>query len=1835
MSEAEKTGDGVSSGSGGSSSGMNWGLKDSIIAILVVLLVAVSAAALRGQWGAGQPASSTAGVGDPVTVFDLVLDRENRAFLDVLFDRAVGRGMAGQVLAQPPATFFPALSGVWKWHDTNTLRFEPSGGFPMAREYRLSLNPELILGEGQVMAGEREFTVRTDQFLVETVEVFEEPAAGGEGRVTLRGSIAFNYEVEPGALAPLIRLEDPEAGEVAVLLETSWQNRVISFRSDQVVKSRKARGLKLVIAGELTPADGDVALGKDFTREIFLGSRDKLIVRSVSSEPGLETSTIQIVFSSPMDADTAKKYISVDGVEAFRVAADRNNLLLSAAFSPGEKYALSIDEGLPARDGALLQEPYSTTVQLNDLEPTVAFQGQGMFLPSGGPGNVALETVNVDRLNLTVDRIYRNNLFFFFQRNGRGYFRGYNNYVGQGWHAAGDRIVETSIPVKPQRNAKVVTLLPVEELVAGDEPGLYRVFIGQPDSWRAEQRWLLVTGIGAVAKQGRDDFLVWAVNNRTLRPISGARVTLLSDQNQTIGSGRTDSAGFWRLGKNGSFEENRPYLVTIENGDDFSFLLLEQMQMDTAGLEVSGSAAVGDGYSAFIYGERDIYRPGETLRGATLVRDRRLAPAPSMPVLLRHIDPEGRELETRRLTLDGSGAAEITIDLPLHARTGHHTLELKAGEKSIGSYPFQVEEFVPDRIKVAITAASAAAGGEPLRGEVASSYLFGPPAADLAVETRVRLADASFSAPGYEGFSFRNEDRKFDDREIFFEEAALDGEGRWAFTAELPPELEVPSSLEAMVTARVMEAGGRGVSALQRVAVHPYPYYVGLRRQAEGYARLGEETVVEYAAVKPDGSAAVAAGPLRLEFFRDSWHTVLRRTPAGTYSYQSTRESELLEQQQVDGSAAGTAVFTAAEYGNHRVVITDVRTGASAGISFHASGWGYAPWAMESPGRVELELDREEYRAGQTATVEVRAPFPGKLLLTVEGDRVLETVVRELEGNTATIELPVRESWRPNVYVTATMVRRAADLEPGGAGRAFGALPLYVDRSVNRLAMKLTSAETARSSSRLEVALETEPGATVTIAAVDEGILQLIAQQTADPFAFFYRKLALGVISFDNFSLLLPDLAAAVSEAGGGAAAGLAQHVRTEGIQRIKPVTYWSGLIKADRNGMARAEIEIPQFQGGLRLMAVAADGRRFGSAERMVRVRDPLVLTPTLPRVLSFGEQLKLPVTLRNDTGADGEFTLRLTVEGMARAGADDAVQLAVPSGRERIAWFTVTTGTLTGDARFVITAEGNSERALAEIGVPVRPDLPPVNRETAGSLDQAELDIPLGDDGGLRPNTVQRTLRIGSLPLVQFSGKLSALLRYPYGCLEQVVSTAFPLIYLGDLARELNPELLDPEKGHGDPALMVQAAIRRAMQNQVPGGGFSLWTSGRSYHPWVSVYATHFLVEASLAGHPVDQGLLRRALDHLQNAVKSKGGKAYGTEELQRTAYALYVLARAGEPDLGSMDYLRERQAGKLTPESRGLLAAAYASTGSLEAAQELETRIGEIDNTARQTGKNFDSAVRNRAILLLALLDIDPLNKRIPQLADRLARDARTDDFWTTQETSFALLALGRLFRLQSEHPPWSGTVTMAGEALGRVSSAEPARFDLPAAGGPVRVVMDEGFQTGAAFYSLVTRGVPEDDAFRPEAEGLEIERTFHDRAGAELDPARLMQGDLVVIKTRVRSVSGAVENVVLVNLLPSCLEVENPRLESTESLSWVTDVGRPPDHLDLRDDRILIFIDLPANTWRTYYTLVRAVSPGSFRLPPVHAEAMYNPALRATGPRGTMETARRGEAASAAE
>ncbi len=845
-------------------------------------------------------------------------------------------------------------------------------------------------------------------------------------------------------------------------------------------------------------------------------------------------------------------------------------------------------------------------------------------------------------------------------------------------------------------------------------------------------------------------------------------------------------------------------------------------------------------------------------------------------------------------------------------------------QKAIGQYRFQVEEFVPDRISVEIVPPKAPADtvgpGQMLGYQVQSSYLFGAPAAGLPVETRVRLVDSTFAPKGYEAFSFRNDDRKLDDNEVLMRgrQARRRGTGQLPggdagrrAGAVVARSRDHGAGAGAGRTRRGGAVAGAGASlSLLHRAARGRPR--GIER--EGFADPGKPAGFEYVAVSPDGKE-VPSGGLRADLFEDRWNTVLRKTASGNWRYETTRDPVLIASKAIAGGAAGkgrgTFEMTPRRYGSYRVVLTDPETQASTQVEFYAAGWGTSPWAMKNPSRLELDLDKTEYASGDTAVVQVRAPFAGKLLLTVERDRVLDTQVHTLTGNTAKIELPVSRrvaaerlrhghagagGGRPRAGLGRPRLRRRADLgEPHGeqAGAA--------DRGAGR-----DAAEPRPDGGR-------EDGAQFDRDGGRGGRGHPAAHRAEDARAV--RVLLPQARPGGDLVRHLQPVAAGgcrnLTTGGDESAEGMGQYVRTEGIRRVEPVAFWSGPLEADGEGNVKVTFKVPEFQGALRVMAVAFDEDRFGSSHRLTRVRDPLVLLPTLPRILSFGETLQVPVTVRNDTGKTGAIQIGLTVQGPAQGPVtieQPAVQtVEIPQGREKTVYFTVKTGDVAGNVRFVATASGNREQSKSTTNVGIRPDLPVVAVEDAGAVNQATLEIPAKEPERYRPETLRRTVRVGPLPLVQFAGKLDHLLHYPYGCIEQTTSSAFPLIYIGDIAKALDPGLFDPKKGHGDPAEMVQAGLSRIATMQLPSGGFAMWPGGQETHLWGSIYATHFLVEARKAGHPVPDSLHRNALGWVANEVKAKG--TYGSDELQRMVYGLYVLARAGRPDLGTMDFIRQK--------------------------------------------------------------------------------------------------------------------------------------------------------------------------------------------------------------------------------------------------------------------------------------------------------------------------------------
>ena len=1764
---------------------------------------------------------------DSIGVFDVQTDKHHRAFVDIVFDHPIAVATTGQIVSPAPATIEPNIAGIWRWHTQNVLRFEPAGGFAIGTDYTITLNTKRFTGLDERFRGDGVLTFRVDKLMVEKIVTTEEPLADKKS-VILKGEITFNYAVDGPMVVTHTTLIDGDRHEPIEVLESGSNGLIVPFRTQPIAKSENERSVKIVIAKGLAERSHGAMLDADYTHEIKVGSSNHLTVRAIDTTSGEKESTLRIELSSGVDSDVAMKFITIKPETKVHVTAQGNELFLAGTFTPGSDYSVTIAKGLPAVDDATLDHEYSTSVTFPDLEKSLDFQSEGMFLSASGYKTLAIESVNVPDALIAVDRIYRNNIFHQLM-NERGYGYYYGRYyeeeddvdadetdisVNDVSHMLGDPLARKKIKLRNVHNKKTITTVSLEPYIKEHEPGLYRVVLAGHAPLEQQTRWILITDIGVVAKRGGDDLLVWTSSFKDLSAVADANVTLISDQNQVLATGRTDGRGIWHyhdLAKT----KKKPFMLTVQKGNDFSFLVFGRTDVDLSPFDIAGDTIGKNGYSAFVYGERDIYRPGETVEGVAVVRTKSLENPPQLPLVVKHRDADS-ERESIRVTSGDGGIASFKIDLPQYARTGRHRLDVIAGKDVIGTYNFQVEEFVPDRIKVEVKPKKPyAAPGEDLTYDVRSAYLFGPPAANLAVDTRARLVSSTFAPKGFEGFTFTNAERKFDAREIESESSTLDANGVKEFKVAIPPGLEPPGALEAVVASRVQESGGRGVAAVAHIPVHPWPYYIGIRRAGNGdaYVTPGSKAEFEWAAVGLDGKS-VKSNTLRADLYEDEWHSVLRHTSNGGYNYETTRDTTLVKSITIQpGNTRGTFTFIASGYRTFRAMITDSSTGASSEISFYCGGWGYSPWAMKNPGRLDLQLDKDEYAPGETATLQIKSPFSGKLLITLERDDVYYTAVETITGNSGKVTIPLTAELRPNAYVTATVVRAAKDLEPGEAGRAFGAIPINVDRAANRIEPKITAPSDMRSNHPLSIDVATEPGATVTIAAVDEGILQLIAQKTPDPHSYFYRKLALGVSTSDIFAELLPEVKPrGKANAGGGEnLEGLAQYVRADSIRRAKPVAFWSGALTADASGKAHVKFDVPDFQGGVRIMAVAHHGRHFGSSETMTKVHDPIVLMPTFPRFLSVRDQAQIPVSVRNDTGRAGRFEVALNG---ARQNID------IPNGIEKTLYFSINAPQQPGDVAIDITAKSNGESAHASGHIGVRWDLPIESVEDIGRFNERSAVFRNDVLQQFQPASIERTLVISPLPFVQFRGKLTYLLNYPYGCVEQTTSSVFPLIYFGDLAQELDPDAFNNGR---DSAAMVAAGIRRLGTMQTYNGSFSMWPYGTTTADWGTVYATHFLVEAKRAGHDVPQPMLDRALAYLTTDAKAKSD--YDTVELERVVYSLYVLARAGKADIGTMDYLREHQLSRMQSHSRALLAAAYAATGNPRMIETLASNINDADDVARQTGFNYDSTIRNRAMLLLALLDTNPSDPRIPNLVERLTREIAINPWWSTQECAFTLIALGQLVHNQHAIAPYQGTVFVDGKSIGDFTPKTIAFRHIR--GRNIEVKMRGPFNAGAAYYSMTTSGVRTPQSFRPSNNGIVITRELLNRDGVPVGTDGVRQGDLLVCKTTIESTNGTMNNVVLQNLIPSGLEVENPRLKSSETFTWITGEMSECTNIDIRDDQVIQFVELPSSGKLVFYTLLRAVTPGVYQQPPAFAEAMYARMNHATGERGVLTVKQR--------
>lgn len=1731
--------------------------------------------------------------------------------------------------------FSPKIAGKFKWLSNKELQFYPYELLQGGKRYKVKIKSKICEIKDKCLIGKKVFSFYTTPLTV--IRSSYDSVYTGDIKPIKRmaeWTIEFNYPVKPEELKKHLSIyirntllskdldfeiytvnanrkpEEPDKGaEVEKTNKTkdvkkAKESATIFKIVTEPIEIGEDDKIKIVlkITKGLKPVNKDLGLEADFIDSYTI--QGKLVIDRVYSHSENYSSWIGIRFSSEVSSRLAEQYIKIEPPVKFTIEQDYRDLKLNGDFKPGQDYEITILKGLLAIDGTYLGKTFSQNVRIVDFEPSIDFDHKGRYLLRKGELNLGIKSVNTEKALIEVKKIFANNIVHLLNTSSENFdvyeYNYGNDYLSK-------KIYSQEITLENGLNKIEKTVFNMEPLIRDKRKGVFNVVVrNSKNMWRADGVTVVVTDLGIIAKKSINELFVWVNSLKSLIPESEVKIKLLSRDNQLLAEGTTDAEGICIIkGLKEKIEDFEPFVVIAEKGDDFSFLKFSDCTVPTHYFDIEGSEYSPDGYQAFLYTDRGIYRPDDVMHIVGVVKEKEFSLAEPFPVILKIFDPQDKIFKEVKGNLNTEGAVEFELNIPDYAVTGKYTSKLFIAENEIGSVNFLVEEFIPDRIKVNVgTDKKDYNSGEEVTINVEGLYLFGPPAANKRTEGLCQIKRYNFIPKDLSMYHFGDVDKKFDEFPINFKEDKLDKDGKCTYKFKIPENIKPSSALQGEIAVQVIEEGGRAVTAHSIINIFPYPCYIGLKPRTTGYADIGKEYLLDYIVVNKNGTK-IKPKVLKVNIYRVVWESILTKDERGYWRWVSKENDNLISS---FNTTSKTIKYTPKDYGEYKIVVEEPKSKSSSSLHFYASGWGYAPWSLSTPDRIKLTLDKQDYKPGDTAKLQVESPFAGKLLLTIETDSVLSYKTYDLTENTGLIALPVGADYSPNVYVYATMIRELKPDKGVMPTRAFGIIPLKVTPEDKRLEIKIASQKIIRPNRELKLNISiNKPDTYLTVMAVDEGICQLTGFKAPDIFNFFYGKKRLGMSSYDIYSLILPEIKKPLKPGGGEGR----KHLIPLSVKRVKPVSLWSGLLKTNDDGMANIRFKVPQFQGSLRVMVVAFAGESVNSVERFIKVRDPIVLTPTFPRFLTGKDKIIIPVGVYNGTGKDGEIKVSLKGNGFVKIVDEKTKTVSVKMGKEVYTYFTLFAKDGMGKVKMQMFAEGIGEKTYEEVELPLRPASPVITLSDSGCV-TANKPMKIELPNGWIEGTEHYKLVFSAFPDVKLSGSLQYLLQYPHGCVEQTTSRVFPLLYFNEMAQRLEPEFFKKNSAE----YFIMEGINKLQRMQQTNGGFSFWLGSSNVCPWGSIYASHFLIEANKAGYPVNKDSQKGIIRYLTELVNEPSHDLWN---LEQKAYACYVLAIAGEPNKSGMLFLKAYKLKELPIFSRFHLAGAFAHAGDIKTAKLiLPTNIHPQKGKERETGGNLYSSVRENAVMLDILIEVLPESPAIPILVKSLFSDIdkTTNKWYTTHENAFALLALGKAFK-RFEKADFNGVATV-GNKIYRWTEKGLTIEDKGLIGKNINISI---VGAGNCYYYWQVYGIKKGETYSESEKGISISRIYLDRNGNSIGLDKLLQGDIIVAKISAKALQKNLDNIVICDMLPAGLEIENPRLESRATIAWVQEQSRP-DYMDIRDDRMLLYTSLNIKDWSTFYYTLRVVNQGEFVLSPVLAECMYDPSYIAVQSSGRI-------------
>lgn len=1792
-------------------------------------------------------------------------------------EETVEKEMVGKPANSQLISISPDISGELYWEDTRTLRLDPATPLPPATTFHVELNVQKALKNARGENASFAFEFRTkEQFAQTELDGIFYPDERNYEKIQVKGRV-YTADIA-GADEFKSLLKASQFGRsLSVHWEHSSDQLMHQFTIEGIARSSSAREVMLKWDGK---AMGASLSSSESIKIPDLQTFTLLNARVIQGEEQY----LLCEFSDPLRADQLLDgLLDLAGYEQnIRFLIEGNRVRMYPSSSIRGTYRVQAREGIRNSKNRTLSSEGIYQVVFDALHPQVRLTGNGVIMPHSNGLLFPFDAVGLDAIDVEVFKIYHNNILQFLQENNLdGDYELYR--VGK---IILQKKIELKT-LNPGANSGKWTsyALDLADLIQKDDQAIYSIRIGfrpeyatlsclnslrtqhqvnlQPrsrdfeseeeeptsimdnwyggDGWNIDYNWekrndpcateyynsehfiqrnVLASNLGITAKTGGDRTVLAVVTDlRTAAPLTGISVEVYDYLQQRIGQGTTNSDGIARIPYKG-----KPYVLLASNEKERGYLRLSDGEsLDVSRYDVAG-AAVQKGLKGLLYGERGVWRPGDSVFLNFILDDRSASLPDNYPIEMEIVNARGQVHEKRSTSRSTGHIYPLHFSTRPDAPTGNWLVKVKAGG-AVFEKTLKIETVKPNRLEVKLRFGDdkLIVRNKNLGGELNAQWLHGAPASNLRAIVEGKLRPASAAFPRYPSFSFNDPARPFDQPEpVVLFDGKLNEIGSVRIQTTAFEVEQAPGMLQAAFKTRVFEPGGDFSTDNLVLPYSPYTAYAGVEIPKDAYGdprtEVGKAAPLRLVLLDPHGKP-LSNRKLQIGIYGVEWRWWWDRYAEDMSNYNTSTHYNAVSRADVTTNAEGIATwsFRPSRQGRYLIRVCDEDGGHCSGDYIYVGN----PWFVdgdnaqfrEVAAMLSFKTDKEKYKVGETATLRIPGGKKGRILVSLEnGSKVLQTFWVDSKAGENTVAIKLTSDMSPNVYAHISLLQPHGQVANDLPIRLYGIVPIEVEDPGTKLQPALRMPTVLKPEQRFTVEVSEKTGKEMayTLAVVDEGLLGLTRYQTPNPRETFYAREALGIHTWDVYNQVLGaysgSLDRVVSIGGDGA---LDPSALNNTANRFEPVVRHLGPFLLKKGGTAKHQIAMPNYVGAVRVMVVAASNGAYGNAEQRAQVRNPLMVLATAPRQLAPGDAFQLPVNVFANENAIRQVRITV-VEKSGRAAVENAnATLSFSGTGNKMAFFPIRIKNSNGIARFEITATSGTETSRQQLEIQVRNPAPYATSVYAEVLEPGQSWSP-----ELRPIGISGTrsgmLEVSGMLPVNLGDRMEYLLQYPYGCLEQTISACFPQLF-ADKLMEISPAAQQTADTY------IKAGIERIRSFQTAEGGFAYWPGQSEANPWNTSYAGHFLLEAKAQGYLIPPHVWSDWLKFQKKAARlwdpQLATYGFGSEESMQLnqAYRLYTLALAGQPDLASMNRLRESK--NLKQAARWRLAASYALAGKEQAAKELIQNQPTTVAAYTELAGTYGSDLRDRALMLETLLLLKDM-KRAAQVALLISEELSSSSWWSTQSVAQALVAMSRYAGNQRLSSETRFSWQMPGSKIVQSGSKTPV-MQIRLTGAQLQNGNGMVKNTGKSriYARIIYRGQPAPGQEQAAANDLNIQLRFQSMEGSELSPDQIPQGRDFIAEVRVShpgSRPQAYAGLALSQVFPSGWEIINQRMAELGAGTQSSF-----EYQDIRDDRVNTFFSLNENQTKVFRVQLNAAYPGKYYLPATACSAMYDQSVSA--------------------